>query len=105
MLWSIIVNEHILESNPIYDYLFTVEEVNRRPLAGMPFRDAYKSVGIEVNEGRFCYKGSPLSHTHIGSLGNLCNDRSPLPPTSRNPRLFHICTIGGPTVSSRGRSG
>ena len=75
MLGSIIVNEHILESSPIYDYLFTVEEVNRRTLEGMPFRDAYKSVGIEVNEGRFCYKGSPLSHTHIGSLGNLCNDR------------------------------
>ena len=75
MLGSIIVNEHILESSPIYDYLFTVEEVNRRTLAGMPFRDAYKSVGIEVNEGRFCYKGSPLSHTHIGSLGNLCNER------------------------------
>ena len=75
MLGSIIVNEHILESSPIYDYLFTVEEVNRRTLAGMPFRDAYKSVGIEVNEGRFCYKGTPLSHTHIGSLGNLCNDR------------------------------
>ena len=74
MLGSIIVNEHILESSPIYDYLFTVEEVNRRTLAGIPFRDAYKSVGIEVNEGRFCYKGSPLSHTHIGSLGNLCND-------------------------------
>lgn len=76
MLGSIIVNDHILESSPIYDYLFTVEEVNRRTLAGMPFRDAYKSVGIEVNEGRFCYKGSPLSHTHIGSLGNLCNDRT-----------------------------
>ena len=75
MLGSIIVNEHILESSQIYDYLFTIEEVNRRTLAGMPFRDAYKSVGIEVNEGRFSYKGSPLSHTHIGSLGNLCNDR------------------------------
>lgn len=87
MLRNIIVNEHILESSAIYDYLFTVEEVNRRTLAGMPFRDAYKSVGIEVNEGRFSYKGSDgssdkdnlkassLSHTHIGSLGNLCNDR------------------------------
>ncbi|MGM9786431.1 MAG: argininosuccinate lyase [Candidatus Cryptobacteroides sp.] len=87
MLENIIVNENILESNPIYDYLFTVEEVNRRTLAGMPFRDAYKSVGIEVNEGRFLYKGSDgssdksslrassLSHSHIGSLGNLCNDR------------------------------
>ena len=47
MLWSIIVNEHILESNPIYDYLFTVEEVNRRTLAGMPFRDAYKRLGLK----------------------------------------------------------
>lgn len=87
MLENIIMNEHILESSAIYDYLFTVEEVNRRTLAGMPFRDAYKSVGIEVNEGRFSYKGSDgssdkdnlkassLSHTHIGSLGNLCNDR------------------------------
>lgn len=87
MLRNIIVNEHILESSAIYDYLFTVEEVNRRTLSGMPFRDAYKSVGIEVNEGRFSYKGSDgssdkdnlkassLSHTHIGSLGNLCNDR------------------------------
>ena len=87
MLEHIIVNENILESNPIYDYLFTVEEVNRRTLAGMPFRDAYKGVGIEVNEGRFLYKGSDgssdksslrassLSHSHIGSLGNLCNDR------------------------------
>jgi len=87
MLEHIIVNEHILEGSDIYDYLFTVEEVNRRTLAGQPFRDAYRSVGIEVNEGRFSYKGadgstdksalraSSLGHTHIGSLGNLCNDR------------------------------
>ncbi|MGN1221313.1 MAG: argininosuccinate lyase [Candidatus Cryptobacteroides sp.] len=87
MLENIIVNEHILESSNIYDYLFTVEEVNRRTLDGMPFRDAYKSVGIEVNEGKFSYKGadgstdksnlkaSSLSHTHTGSLGNLCNER------------------------------
>jgi argininosuccinate lyase len=70
---------------PIYDYLFTVEEVNRRTLEGMPFRDAYKSVGIEVNEGRFRYQGAEdktngqltpedLKHSSIGSLGNLCND-------------------------------
>ncbi len=82
MLQHISVNEHILD-NPIYDYLFTVEEVNRRALEGMPFRDAYKSVGIEVNEGRFSYQGAPgksngeltadnLHHTSLGSLGNLC---------------------------------
>jgi argininosuccinate lyase len=85
MLQHIIVKENILDS-PIYDYLFTVEEVNRRTLEGTPFRDAYKSVGIEVNEGRFRYSGADgktngsltpadLKHVHIGSLGNLCTDR------------------------------
>ncbi len=85
MLQHIMVNENILNA-PIYNYLFTVEEVNRRTLEGMPFRDAYRSVGIEVNEGRFCYKGAPgrtngeltsedLNHTSIGSLGNLCTEK------------------------------
>ena len=85
MLQHIIVKENILDA-PIYDYLFTVEEVNRRTLEGMPFRDAYKTVGIEVNEGKFSYQGAEgktngqltpddLNHTSIGSLGNLCNDR------------------------------
>lgn len=82
MLQHIEVNEKILD-NKLYDYLFTVEEVNRRTLAGMPFREAYKQVGIEVNEGRFRYSGgdkatlkaSDLGHTHLGSLGNLCNDK------------------------------
>ena len=84
MLQHIIIKENILDA-PIYDYLFTVEEVNRRTLEGMPFRDAYKTVGIEVNEGRFRYQGATdktngqltpadLNHTSIGSLGNLCND-------------------------------
>ena len=82
MLQHIEVNDHIL-GNPLYGYLFTVEEVNRRTLAGTPFREAYKQVGIEVNEGRFRYAGgdpaalraSDLGHTHLGSLGNLCNDK------------------------------
>lgn len=84
MLGGIQINERILEA-PIYDYLFTVEEVNRRTLEGTPFRDAYKSVGIEVNEGRFRYTcageksqgeliSEDLGHTHIGSVGNLCNE-------------------------------
>ena len=73
MLGFIQVNEHILDSG-LYTYLFTVEEVNRRTLDGTPFREAYRQVGIEVNEGRFRFEGQ-LHHTHIGSLGNLCNDR------------------------------
>ena len=72
MLENITVNENILD-DPKYMYLFTVEEVNRRVLEGMPFRDAYKSVGIEVNEGKFQFSGE-LNHTHKGSIGNLCND-------------------------------
>lgn len=82
MLAHIEVNTHILD-NPLYSHLFTVEEVNRRTLSGTPFREAYRQVGAEVNEGRFKYSGgdtaslkaSDLGHTHIGSLGNLCNDR------------------------------
>ena len=70
MLENISVNENILD-DPKYMYLFTVEEVNRRVLEGMPFRDAYKSVGIEVNEGKFQFSGE-LNHTHKGSIGNLC---------------------------------
>ncbi len=82
MLAHIEVNTRILE-NPLYSHLFTVEEVNRRTLSGIPFREAYRQVGTEVNEGRFRYSGgdtsslkaSDLGHTHIGSIGNLCNDR------------------------------
>lgn len=73
MLGYIEVNGHILD-NPLYEHLFTVEEVNRRVLAGTPFRDAYKQVGIEVNEGKFHFNGE-LKHTHIGSIGNLCNEQ------------------------------
>lgn len=73
MLKNIRVNTNILDSR-LYDYLFTVEEVNRRTLSGIPFRDAYKSVGMEVNSGTF-KADRHVSHTHIGSTGNLCNDR------------------------------
>lgn len=82
MLGYISVNENILD-NPLYDYLFTVEEVNRRVLAGTPFREAYVQVGKEAANGTFRYSGaggrprkaSDLGHTHIGSVGNLCNDK------------------------------
>lgn len=72
MLDNIRINDHILD-DPKYDYLFTVERVNRLALEGTPFRDAYKQVGLEVKNGTFkkdenC---SPLLHTHEGSIGNL----------------------------------
>lgn len=73
MISQVRVNRNILDS-PLYDTMFTVEEVNRRVLEGEPFRDAYKAVGIEVNEGRFV-ANKEVEHTHIGSIGNLCNDR------------------------------
>ena len=74
MLENISVNEDIL-SDPKYKYLFTVEVVNNRVLEGIPFRDAYKSVGIEVNEGKFEFDvNTGLNHTHKGSLGNLCTE-------------------------------
>ena len=73
MLENIRVNKDILDS-PLYDYLFTVEGVNRRVLSGTPFRDAYKTVGQEVNAGTF-KADRTVHHTHIGSIGNLCNDR------------------------------
>ena len=67
------VNEHILD-NPIYDNMFSVEEVNRLASAGMPFRDAYKKVGLDIEAGKFT-PDKNIHHTHEGSIGNLCNDR------------------------------
>lgn len=72
MLDNIKVNRGILDGEQ-YDYLFTVEEVNRRVLGGVPFRDAYRQVGTEVAEGRFVADRS-LTHTHAGSIGNLCTE-------------------------------
>ena len=63
-----------LMSDPRYRLAFSVEEVNDRVAAGVPFRDAYKAVGLEIREGTFDYHGE-LHHTHEGSIGNLCNDR------------------------------
>jgi argininosuccinate lyase len=73
MLRHIKVNEDIL-SDAKYDYLFTVEDVNRLALSGMPFRDAYKTVGMQVQRGEYKPTRS-VHHTHEGSIGNLCNDR------------------------------
>lgn len=69
-LKEIRVNTDILE-DPKYDYLFSVDTLNELVQNGMPFRDAYKKMGQEINEGTFTPKRD-IHHTHEGSLGNLC---------------------------------
>lgn len=65
--------EDILK-NEMYQPIFTVEALNEYVVKGVPFRDAYKEVGHQVMEGKFHWD-KPLNHTHIGSIGNLCNDK------------------------------
>ena len=70
MLSNLSVNEQILEDEK-YNYLFTVEDVNRLALEGVPFREAYRTVGMQVQRGE--YKPTrEVHHTHEGSIGNLC---------------------------------
>lgn len=64
--------KHDIINDSRYDYLFTVEEVNRLVLDGVPFREAYKKVGLEVQEGTYKPVRS-VHHTHAGSINNLCN--------------------------------
>jgi len=71
MMSQVKVNTNILDDSR-YDYLFSVEEVNRLTLAGVPFRDAYKQVGLEIEAGNFKPNKS-IKHTHQGSIGNLFN--------------------------------
>lgn len=66
------VNESILE-DPRYDLMFSVEEVNRLATEGMPFRDAYRKVGLDIEAGNFT-PDKDIRHTHEGSIGNLCNE-------------------------------
>jgi argininosuccinate lyase len=70
MLSNIEIKKDILADEK-YQYLFSVEEVNKLVKAGMPFRDAYKKVGIDIEAGKFLYDTS-VNHTHEGSIGNLC---------------------------------
>lgn len=73
MMSQVKVNEKILDDNR-YDLMFSVEEVNRLASEGMPFRDAYKKVGLDIEAGKFTPM-KEISHTHEGSVGNLCNDK------------------------------
>ena len=67
------VNEHVLD-NPMYDPMFSVEEVNRLAASGTPFRDAYKQVGLAIEAGNFT-PNKDIHHTHEGSIGNLCTEQ------------------------------
>ncbi|MBD1423408.1 argininosuccinate lyase [Sphingobacterium chuzhouense] len=72
MLDHISVKEHILD-DPKYDYLFSVEVVNNAVLQGVPFREAYRQIGSDIDNGTF-QPSKEVHHTHEGSIGNLCND-------------------------------
>ncbi|MCH5233196.1 MAG: argininosuccinate lyase [Muribaculaceae bacterium] len=73
MLENIKVKDDILD-NPLYRYLFTVEDVNNLVNQGIPFRDAYKKIGMEVQNGTYSHSGE-IKHTHLGSIGNPANDK------------------------------
>ena len=73
MLSNISVKENIVADEK-YKYIFSVEEVNKLVLQGMPFRDAYKKIGSDIENGKFTYS-TEVNHTHEGSIGNLCNDK------------------------------
>lgn len=73
MLSEVEINKQILDDSR-YDAIFSVEKVNELVLQGVPFRDAYKQVGLEIEAGDF-KPNKQLNHTHEGSIGNLCNDK------------------------------
>ncbi len=73
MLSQVKVNTEVA-TDPRYKLMYSVEEVNQRVLDGVPFRDSYKQVGIEIEAGNFEPRYD-INHTHEGSIGNLCNDQ------------------------------
>ena len=72
MISQVQIRENILDDDK-YRYLFSVEEVNKLVNQGMPFRDAYKKIGLDIESGNFSYERT-LHHTHEGSIGNLCTN-------------------------------
>lgn len=72
MLSHISVKNDVL-NDPKYDYLFSVEVVNNEVLQGIPFREAYRNIGLAIEQGTF-QPSKEVHHTHEGSIGNLCND-------------------------------
>ncbi len=72
MLQEIIVKNNIVDDKR-YDYIFSVESVNEMVLSGVPFREAYRTIGINIEQGNYT-PNKEVNHTHSGSIGNLCND-------------------------------
>jgi argininosuccinate lyase len=72
MIRNMTIKTDILQDQK-YKYLFSVEVVNQLVLSGVPFRDAYKQVGLDIESGTFGFEGN-IHHTHEGSIGNLCTD-------------------------------
>jgi argininosuccinate lyase len=70
MLSNVVVKENLLADEK-YKFLFSVEEVNKLVLSGMPFRDAYKQVGLAIEKGEY-NPANKVNHSHEGSIGNLC---------------------------------
>ena len=70
MINNLKINKNILDDEK-YNYLFTVEDVNRLVLNGTPFRDAYKEIGLQVQNKTYV-PTKKVNHTHEGSIGNLC---------------------------------
>jgi argininosuccinate lyase len=73
MLSNIEIKKDLLQDEK-YKFLFSVEEVNKLVLQGMPFRDAYKKIGMDIEANNFAYS-TAVNHTHEGSIGNLCNQQ------------------------------
>lgn len=73
MLRHITVKEGILDDSK-YDYIFSVEVVNNMVLSGVPFRDAYRRIGLDIENGSY-RPDRNVRHTHEGSIGNLCLDK------------------------------
>lgn len=72
MLANVVIKENILEDDK-YKFLFSVDEVNKLVLGGMPFRDAYKKVGQDIESKQY-NPSKNINHSHEGSLGNLCTE-------------------------------
>lgn len=72
MLKEVKVKQNILQ-DPFYKHVFSVEVVNDLVLQGVPFRDAYKKVGMDIEKNDFTPDQSKVNHTHEGSIGNLCS--------------------------------
>ena len=72
MLQHILIKKDIVKETK-YDYMFSVENVNQQVLEGIAFRDAYKNIGLEIENNEF-KPNHVINHSHEGSIGNLCNE-------------------------------